>query len=125
MSALIRAKILELSNDNTNIRSRNNIYLVIPLIKSFSAINETTYSVYSCVNEDLNLKKSSPELEDDCELKYYNIDCYTITYIDTTSNEDKRLIFERYEDAENFLTELKISIREFYENPEAYVKFIN
>lgn len=125
MAVLINAKVLELTPDNCNISSRNSIYLVIPLIKSFSAINETIYQVYSCVNEDLNLKKSSSEIEDFYGVKYYNIVCYTILYKDTTSNENKRIVFEKYEDADEFLYELKLSINEFYKNPEAYVKFIN
>jgi hypothetical protein len=125
MSALIQVTTLELSNDNTNIRNRVSIYLVIPFINTFSDIIKTKFKLYKCINDDLNIKPSSELIEDSIYSSHYNIDCYTITYKEKNSDDKKLIIFENYKDAENFLCELKLSIHDFYNNSGDYIKLIN
>lgn len=123
MSALIKIEVLEVQ-DKISIIVPRNIMIVVPFVKLF---DDKVYD-YNLLVTPVNFKQfniDSDLLPEDLRKDGILINTYVIKYKEVTSDDYKILIFRVKDDAEKFLSELKLSIPDFYKNADQYIKFIN
>ena len=122
MAALIKVKEVVVSKHNyfENVQNR---FIVIPFIISYCDFwKEGSTSVSKSQLRELGLNEKdfiSDQLFFGAQIK-----TYCVEYKDSTNNNNT-IHFQYQKDAESFLKELKDSINDFYENADAYIKFIN
>lgn len=121
MAALIKVKEIVVSEHNyfENIQNR---FIVIPFIISYcDSWKEGSMSVSKGQLRELGLNEKDFTSD---KLFFGQVKTYCVEYKDSTNNNNI-IHFQYQKDAEIFLKELKDSINDFYENADAYIKFIN
>ena len=122
MAALIKVKEVVVSKHNyfENVQNR---FIVIPFIISYCDFwKEGSISVSKSQLIELGLNEKN--FTNDQLFFGAQIKTYCVEYKDSTNNNNI-IHFQYQKDAESFLKELKNSINNFYENADAYIKFIN
>ena len=122
MSALIKVTEIEVE-DNLYALKSNSKLIVVPHITSFSdsvtnsqaIIDPFRFNIFKINKDDLTENEKS-----------YGVilNLFSVEYTDT-SDKTKYIHFEKKEDAENFMKELKSCINDFYNNADAYIKYLN
>lgn len=120
MSALIKIKELVIDRNNYYLKYHSR-FIVVPFVISYNNywIEKNAIVQKSYLSELGLLEKDFSK-----EQLFTSIKTYCVEYKDSTNNNNE-IHFQHQEDAEKFLKELESCINDFYNNANAYIKFIN